>query len=60
QQLDSYQPWHAARADLLARAGRPSEAVEAYDRAIALTASEAERRFLTARRQACGAGQTPP
>jgi RNA polymerase sigma-70 factor (ECF subfamily) len=60
QQLDSYQPWHAARADLLARAGRPAEAVEAYDRAIALTASDAERRFLTARRQACRAGQTPP
>ena len=60
QQLDSYQPWHAARADLLARAGRPAEAVEAYDRAIALTASDAERRFLTARRQACRTGQTPP
>ncbi len=52
--LDSYQPWHAARADLLARCGRPGEASAAYDRAIDLTASEPERRFLLARRRECG------
>ena len=32
--LDNYQPYHAARADLLARAGRRDEALGAYDRAI--------------------------
>jgi len=45
--LADYQPYHAARADLLARAGRGAEAVEAYDRAIALTTNPAERSFLT-------------
>lgn len=45
--LADYQPYHAARADLLARAGRGAEAVEAYDRAIALTTNPAERAFLT-------------
>ncbi len=48
--LDGYQPFHASRADLLARAGRRADAVEAYDRAIELTGSEAERRFLQDRR----------
>ena len=47
-----YQPYHATRADLLARAGRPDEAVAAYDRAIALTTNPAERRFLEDRRAA--------
>jgi RNA polymerase sigma-70 factor (ECF subfamily) len=44
--LDDYQPYHAALADLLARAGRTAEAVAAYDRAIELTTNPAERRFL--------------
>ena len=49
--LDSYQPFHAARADLLARAGRPSaDVLAAYDRAIELSANPAERRFLEERR----------
>ena len=48
--LDDYQPFHAARADLLARAGRTTEAVAAYDRAIELTTNPAEHRFLTVRR----------
>lgn len=54
ERLDAFQPWHAVRADLLARCGRSAEALAAYDRAIALTASGAERRFLLARRQECG------
>jgi RNA polymerase sigma-70 factor (ECF subfamily) len=33
-QLEDYQPYHAARADLLARAGRGREAVAACARAI--------------------------
>ena len=45
-----YQPYHAARADLLARPGAPTTRVAAYDRAIELTTNPAERRFLTARR----------
>ena len=47
---DDYQPYHAARADLLARAGRASDAVAAYDRAIELTTNPAERTFLIERR----------
>jgi RNA polymerase sigma-70 factor (ECF subfamily) len=50
--LDAYQPFHAARADLLARAGRPSDAVPAYDRALALTTNPVEREFLERRRAA--------
>ena len=50
--LDDYQPYHATRADLLARAGRTAEAVAAYDRAIELTANPTERRFLAEQREA--------
>ncbi|HET8619198.1 MAG TPA: RNA polymerase sigma factor [Acidimicrobiales bacterium] len=45
-QLDAYQPFHATRADLLARAGRPAEAADAYRTALALTDNAAERAFL--------------
>ena len=44
--LDRYQPYHAARADLLARAGRRVEALAAYDRAIELSTNQVERDFL--------------
>jgi RNA polymerase sigma-70 factor (ECF subfamily) len=50
--LEDYQPFHAARADLLARAGRATEAIAAYDRAIELTTNPTERRFLDAQRSA--------
>jgi RNA polymerase sigma-70 factor, ECF subfamily len=50
-QLAEYQPYHATRADLLARAGRRDEALAAYDRALQLTANEAEREFLERQRQ---------
>jgi len=49
--LDDYQPYHAARADLLTRAERIDEAIAAYDRAIELTANSAEREFLSRKRQ---------
>ena len=49
--LEDYQPHHAARADLLARAGRREEAVAAHDRAIELTANPTERRFLERQRR---------
>jgi RNA polymerase sigma-70 factor, ECF subfamily len=48
--LDGYQPYHAARADLLARDGHHDEAVAAYDRAIELTTNSVERDFLVRQR----------
>ena len=50
--LDDYQPYHATRADLLARAGRSATPPAAYDRAIDLTVNPAERRFLEQQRGA--------
>jgi RNA polymerase sigma-70 factor (ECF subfamily) len=44
--LEDYQPYHAAHADLLARAGQRDAAIAAYDRAIELTPNPTERRFL--------------
>jgi RNA polymerase sigma-70 factor, ECF subfamily len=49
--LADYQPYHAARADLLTRAERIDEAIAAYDRAIELTTNAAEREFLSRQRQ---------
>ncbi|HEU4949093.1 MAG TPA: sigma-70 family RNA polymerase sigma factor [Kribbella sp.] len=48
--LKSYAYLPATRADVLARLGRRSEAVAAYDEAIGLTANDAEQRFLKRRR----------
>jgi RNA polymerase sigma factor (sigma-70 family) len=48
-ELADYQPWHAARAAVLAKAGRPAEAASAYRRAIDLAPGPAEARFLQAR-----------
>jgi RNA polymerase sigma-70 factor (ECF subfamily) len=48
--LASYHAWHATRADLLRRLGRPGEARAAYDAAIAATTNPAEQAFLTRRR----------
>lgn len=48
--LDGYQPYHAARADLLFRLGHLTDARAAYDRAIALAASAADIAFLVQRR----------
>jgi RNA polymerase sigma-70 factor, ECF subfamily len=50
--LDNYQPYHAVRADLLARAGFHDEADSAYDRAIELTTNTVERDFLVRQRAA--------
>ncbi|MEA2226924.1 MAG: hypothetical protein QOF29_1350 [bacterium] len=49
QELDAYHYFHAARADLLRRLGRPAEARAAYERALELVRSEPERRFLARR-----------
>ncbi|MFB7331095.1 RNA polymerase sigma factor [Streptomyces adustus] len=48
--LDGYHVFHAVRADLLRRLGRTGEAVQAYEAAIALTDSAAERAHLERRR----------
>jgi RNA polymerase sigma-70 factor (ECF subfamily) len=48
--LADYQPYWAARAGLLARAGDRAAAEEAYDRAIGLEADPAVRNFLQQRR----------
>jgi RNA polymerase sigma-70 factor (ECF subfamily) len=49
--VERFQPAWAARAQLLADAGRPGEAVVAYDRAISLATEPAIRRHLHTRRQ---------
>jgi RNA polymerase sigma-70 factor (ECF subfamily) len=48
-QLDSYHLLHATLADLLRRRGDLEQARAAYERALALAPSAAERRFLRAR-----------
>jgi RNA polymerase sigma-70 factor (ECF subfamily) len=52
--LAGYQPFFAAKADLLARAGQIAGARAAYDRAIALSGSRAEQQFLAGRRDRLG------
>ena len=46
---DSYHLYHAARADILRRLKRNAEAIEAYNRALTLTANAVERRYLRRR-----------
>jgi RNA polymerase sigma-70 factor (ECF subfamily) len=48
--LDSYHLFHAARADLLRRLGRPAEAATAYSAAIERAGNETERSFLIRQR----------
>jgi RNA polymerase sigma-70 factor (ECF subfamily) len=53
--LDTYHYLHATRAELLRRLDRTDDARAAYDRALELVHSDAERRFLERRR-----GELPP
>lgn len=48
-ELDRYHLLHAARADLLRRAGEAAKAAESYERALAIVTNERERRFLERR-----------
>jgi RNA polymerase sigma-70 factor (ECF subfamily) len=48
-ELDSYHLYHAACADLLRRMGKREQAIEEYDRALALTGNAVERRYLRRR-----------
>jgi RNA polymerase sigma-70 factor (ECF subfamily) len=48
-ELDEYHLLHAARADLLRRAGDFAQAIASYERALALVTNDSERRFLERR-----------
>ena len=48
-ELASYHLLPAAKADILRRLGRTSEAAAAYERALALVSHDAERRYLERR-----------
>jgi len=50
-ELAHYQPFHAARADLLRRSADLEAAATAYRRALELTHNAAEKRFLERRLQ---------
>jgi RNA polymerase sigma-70 factor (ECF subfamily) len=52
--LAEYQPYWAARAELLARTGANREAREAYEIAIGLERDESVRQFLQRRQAALG------
>ncbi|MEV4544041.1 RNA polymerase sigma factor [Micromonospora echinaurantiaca] len=54
--LAGYHVFHAVRADLLGRLGRPEDAAAAYRRAAELTANATERDFLTRRAVTARAG----
>jgi RNA polymerase sigma-70 factor (ECF subfamily) len=56
--LDDYHLFHAARADLLRRLGRPTDAASAYARAADLAPSGAERAFLFGRLDEVGPSAT--
>jgi RNA polymerase sigma-70 factor, ECF subfamily len=47
--LDGYHLMHAARADLLRRAGSQKEAAKSYMKALALVTNDSERRYLQRR-----------
>lgn len=49
EELDGYHLLHAARADLLRRAGSLPQAAESYKRALDLVTNDSERRFLERR-----------
>ena len=54
--LAAYPPFHISRAELLVRAGRPDDALVAYDRALDLVTNAVERRFLLERRELAATG----
>ena len=53
-ELAAYQPYHAARAELLARNGRLAESLAAYETAIALSHSAADIALLSSKAAALG------
>ncbi|MFF2186645.1 RNA polymerase sigma factor [Streptomyces sp. NPDC058155] len=59
-ELDGYHAFHAVRADLLGRLGRPTEAAAAYAAAAARTENAAERAFLRRRESESLGGPARP
>ncbi len=57
ERLDGYHLFHAARAELLRRTGRPREAADANRRALSLTENPGERRLLEQRLAALHHGE---
>ena len=58
--VDGWHLFHAARADLLRRLGRPDAAADAYRTALRCNPNDADRRFLTARLyDLLGRGEAP-
>ena len=57
KKLDGYYLFHAARADLLRRLNRPSEAAQAYRRALSLATNRVEQGYLQRRLQQVSAAQ---
>jgi RNA polymerase sigma-70 factor (ECF subfamily) len=55
-ELPRFPLYHAIRADLLDRLGRPGEAAAAYTTAIGLTRNSAEKALLERKRASAGAG----
>ena len=51
EEIQHYQPFYAAKADLLMRAGKITDASQYYDKAIQLTDNEAEKQFLRSKRK---------
>lgn len=49
ESLDNYQPFHAARAELLARSGRREASIAGFRRALEFQCNDVERRHLTRR-----------
>jgi len=47
--LDGYHAWHATRAELLRRSGDPEGARAEFERALQLSANDAERRLIESR-----------
>jgi RNA polymerase sigma-70 factor, ECF subfamily len=58
--LEDYRYLHSTRGELLRRLGRPAEAREAYDRALALVHDDAERRLLERRLAELGSAGSGP
>jgi RNA polymerase sigma-70 factor (ECF subfamily) len=52
--LRNYCPFYATLGELLREAGKKSEAIDSYQKALGLTSSEPVRRFLMKRITDCG------
>ncbi len=60
ERLRTHHLFHAARADLLRRAGQTADALAAYELALSMPQNEAERRYLTRRASSLGSTPDPP